>query len=63
MNLQVKDFGKLYFGMKSTTSKTEEKVVEMPASKIKLTEEEFDKLLGVSTTTKAIPAATATSIK
>ncbi|AQR97068.1 hypothetical protein [Clostridium saccharoperbutylacetonicum] len=64
MNLQVKDFGKLYFGMKSTTSKTEGKVVEMPASKIKLTEEEFDKMLGVSTTAKAtIPAATGTSIK
>lgn len=44
MNLQIKDFGKVSFVMKSTSAKSEVKAITLPASKIKLTAEEFTKL-------------------
>ena len=44
MNLQVKDFGKVSFVMKSTCTKGKVESLNMPASRIKLTLEEYTKM-------------------
>ncbi|AWK50885.1 hypothetical protein DIC82_07575 [Clostridium beijerinckii] len=56
MNLQVKDFGKISISVKGTNTKSEVKEVTLPASKIKLTAEEFAKISAPTNTT--IPATT-----
>jgi hypothetical protein len=56
MNLQVKDFGKMSFVMKSTGTKSEVKEIAIPTSKIKLTAEEFAKLSAPTNAT--LPATT-----
>ena len=53
MNLQVKDFGKISFVMKSTSTKSEVKAITIPTSKIKLTVEEFAKISAPTNTTIA----------
>jgi len=53
MNLQVKDLGKISLVMKSTSTKSEVKAITLPTSKIKLTTEEFNKLLAPTNTTIA----------
>jgi uncharacterized lipoprotein YehR (DUF1307 family) len=54
INLQVKDFGTVSLGMKSTGTKSEVREITLPTSKIKLTVEEYTKLLSPTNTT--IPA-------
>jgi len=56
INLQVKDFGKVSITMKSTSTKSEVKAIDIPSSKIKLTAEEFAKISAPTNTT--IPATT-----
>lgn len=51
MNLQVKDFGKISIVTKSTSTKSKVESVHMPASRIKLTEDEFDKISAPTNTT------------
>ncbi len=51
VNLQVKDFGKISFVMKSTSTKSEVKAITLPTSKIKLTAEEFAKVSAPTNTT------------
>ena len=53
MNLQVKDFGKVSLGMKSTCTKSDVKAIDLPTSKIKLTAEEYAKLAMPTNTTVA----------
>ena len=53
MNLQAKDFGKISFIMKSTATKSEVRTFTLPASKIKLTAEEFAKISAPTNTTIA----------
>ena len=53
MNLQAKDFGKISFIMKSTATKSEVRTFTLPASKIKLTAEEFAKISAPTNTTLA----------
>ena len=54
MNLQVKDFGKVSFVMKSTCTKSEVKAITIPTSKVKITKEEYTKLFAPTNT--SIPA-------
>ena len=56
MNLQVKDLGKVSFVMKSTCTKGKVESLNMPASRIKLTVEEYAKMC--TPTSKTIPATT-----
>jgi len=56
MNLQIKDAGKVSLEMKSTCTKSEVKAMTLPTSKVKLTVEEYTKLL--APTSAAIPATT-----
>jgi uncharacterized protein YxeA len=56
MNLQVKDLGKVSLLMKSTCTKSEAKEITLPTSKIKLTLEEYTKL--VTPTNKTLAATT-----
>lgn len=51
LNLQVKDFGKMSVELNSTSTKSEEKAIDMPTNKVKLTQEEFHKLLETENTT------------
>jgi len=56
MNLQIKDAGKVSLEMKSTCANSEVKAMTLPTSKVKLTVEEYTKLL--APTSAAIPATT-----
>jgi hypothetical protein len=56
MNLQVKEFGKVSLVMKSTCTKSEAKEITLPTSIVKLTLEEYTKL--VTPTNKTLAATT-----
>jgi len=60
INLQVKDFGKVSITMKSTSTKSEVKAIDIPSSKIKLTAEDFAKMSTPTNTT--IETTTATNV-
>lgn len=51
INLQIKDFGKISIVMKSTSTKSEVKAITLPTSRVKLTAEEFAKLVSPESTT------------
>lgn len=53
INLQIKDFGKMSIVMKATSTKSEVKAITLPTSKVKLTAEEFAKLVTPENTTIA----------